>query len=324
LSRRRFSAGRTAQPRASAAHTQRQPDALDALVRSLGWFSLAVGAAELLLPRALNRAIGTGIHPTVTRLCGLRELAAGAGLLTQGNPTPWLWSRVAGDVMDLALLAAAAPMSRGDGRLRLAVATLAVAGVTAADVLVARQSLRQPRSAPGILRRDGSIRVEETLAVNRSREDCYRMWRDLESLPRFMSHLKSVQVIDDRRSHWVAGGPADSAVEWDAEITRDEPNALLSWRSLPDSEVRHAGSVRFLAAPPGRGTLVSVTMQYEPPAGSLGVTFARLFGEAPEQQVRDDLRQFKQLLEAGEIATIEGQSHGPRPAWYRIARGSQR
>jgi uncharacterized membrane protein len=311
-------------PRASAAHTQRQPDNVDRLARGLGWFSVALGAAELLAPRTLDRAVGAGVHPTATRLAGVREMGVGAALLTQPDPEPWLWSRVAGDVLDLLMLAAASPGAARGERGRLAGATLAVLGVTALDVYAARCASEQPRSAPGAMRRDGSVRVEHTLSVNRSPQDCYAMWRDFENLPRFMRHLESVRKLDERRSHWVAKAPAGTSVEWDAEITRDEPGALLSWRSIEGSEIDNAGAVRFLAGPAGRGALVSVTMQYRPPGGALGAAFAKLFGEEPEQQVRDDLRRFKQLLETGEIPTTEGQPHGQRPAWYRAMGGPQR
>jgi uncharacterized membrane protein len=303
----------------------RRRDAVDQLAIGLGWFSIALGAAELLAPRSLDRAVGASSHPSLTRFCGLREIAAGVGLLTQADPAPWLWARVAGDAMDLALLGMAMPDADDDERARLAGATLAVAGVTALDVFAARRaSAPERRSAPGALRADGSVRVEHSLAVNKTPEECYHLWRNLENLPRFMEHLKSVSVRDDRTSHWVAKGPANSSVEWDAEITRDEPNRLLSWRSLEGSEVRNSGAVQFEAAPANRGTIVSVTMQYEPPAGKVGMTVAKLFGEEPQMQVREDLRRFKRLMEAGEIPTIEGQPHGTRPLWYKAFGGVNR
>jgi len=315
---------RTARPRASAAHTQRRPDMVDSLARGLGWFSVALGVAELLAPRALDRAIGAGVHPSLTRFCGLRELAAGVGLLTQADPEPWLWSRVAGDAMDLALLGGALVDADDDDRARLIGSALAVAGVTALDVYAARAAGEQPRSAPGALRRDGSVRVEHTLGINRSAEECYRAWRNFEALPRFMKHLESVHVQDERLSHWVAKGPAGTRVEWDAEITRDEPNTLISWRSLEGSEVNNSGAVRFMAAPAGRGTLVSVSMQYEPPGGAVGKTIALAFGEDPDISVREDMRRFKALLEAGEVPTTEGQPHGTRPVWFKAFGGVNR
>lgn len=308
----------------SATHTQRRADTVDTLSRGLGWFSVALGVAEILAPRALDRAIGAGVHPSITRLCGLRELAAGVGLLTQPNPEPWLWSRVAGDAMDLALLASGMVGADEDERMRLIGSTVAVAGVTALDVYAARCAHAQPRSAPGALRRDGSVRVEHTLTINRSPEECYRLWRSSEALPRFMKHVESVQSLDERRQHWVVKGPGGTKVEWDAEITRDEPGTLIAWQSLPDSEVRNSGAIRFLPAPGGRGTFVSVTMQYEPPGGALGKTVAMLMGEDPQVTVKEDMRRFKALLETGEVPTTEGQTHGPRPLWYKAFGGAKR
>jgi uncharacterized membrane protein len=312
-----------ARPRGSAVHSQRRPDPVDQLARGLGWFSIALGAAELLAPRALTRSIGAGEHESLTRFCGLRELAAGIGLLTQPSPVPWLWSRVAGDAMDLSLLGLAMRDADRHEMARLTSATVSVIAVTALDVYAARAaSTREPRSAPGALRRNGTVRVEHTMVVNRPVEECYRMWRDVENLPRFMKHLESVQRRDGNRSHWVAKGPAGMSVEWDAQVTRDEPNALLAWRSIEGSEVQNAGAVRFTPAPAGRGTMISVTMQYEPPAGALGMAVAKLFGEDPDVQVREDLRRFKRLVETGEIPTIEGQAHGTRPLWYKAFEGN--
>jgi len=152
------------------------------------------------------------------------------------------------------------------------------------------------------------VKVRRSFTIHRSPEECYRSWRNLENLPRFMTHLISVQAVDERRSHWVAKAPAPwGQVEWDAEIIQDTPNELISWRSLRDADVDNAGSVRFRPAPGGRGTEMTVELNYEPPAGRLGITIARLFGEEPRQQIEDDLRKFKQIMETGEIATVAGQ-----------------
>jgi uncharacterized membrane protein len=316
---------RRLRPRASAAHTERRRDPVDALALGLGWFSVALGAAELLAPRRLDRAIGAGVHPALTRVFGARELAAGLGLLTQPDPAPWLWARVAGDVLDLAFLGGAMTGARRRERARLGAALAAVAGVTAVDVYAARRaSSGERRSAPGVMRPDGSVRVEESLAVNQPPQACYAMWRDLANLPRFMRRVESVQPGGGARSHWVAKGPGGTKVEWDAELTRDEPGELLSWRSVEGSDLPNSGAVRFIPAPGNRGTIVSVTMQYEPPAAILGFTLAKLVGEAPAHEVREDLRRFKRLLETGEIPTTEGQSHGQRSPWYRAIEGDRR
>jgi uncharacterized membrane protein len=154
------------------------------------------------------------------------------------------------------------------------------------------------------------IRVERAVTVNRPREEVYRFWRDVRNLPRFMRHLVSVTAIDERRSHWVARAPAGRTVEWDAELIEDRAPERLAWRSLPGGDVDHAGAVTFTDAPAGRGVEVRVVLEVTPPAGTLGNVIARLFGESPVQQVTEDLRRFKQVLEAGEVPTTDGQPAG--------------
>jgi uncharacterized membrane protein len=156
------------------------------------------------------------------------------------------------------------------------------------------------------------IVVERAITINRSPEEVYNFWRNFENLPQFMQHLESVTITSEQRSHWVANGPAGTVVEWDAEIIDDQPNALISWRSLPKADVYNAGTVRFAPAPGERGTEVRVKLEYLPPAGVLGAGIAKLFGQEPALQIDGDLRRLKQVLEAGEIATNEGQPSGQR------------
>jgi uncharacterized membrane protein len=154
------------------------------------------------------------------------------------------------------------------------------------------------------------IKVEKSVTVNKSPEELYRFWRNFENLPRFMDHLESVRVEGEGRSHWVAKAPAGTTVEWDAEVYNEKENELIAWRSLEGADVDNAGSVRFEAGPEGRSTIVRVSLKYDPPGGLIGSTFAKLFGEEPSQQIEEDLRRFKQVMEAGEIPTTEGQSSG--------------
>jgi uncharacterized membrane protein len=156
------------------------------------------------------------------------------------------------------------------------------------------------------------ILVERAVTVNRPRAELFQMWRDFENLPRFMHHLESVRVddADSGRSHWVAKGPLGKNIQWDAEVIEERENELLVWKSLPGSSVESMGRVEFVDAPGGRGTIVHVSMQYNPPAGSLGAAFAKLFGEEPGTQVKEDLRHFKQIMETGEVPTVEGQPSG--------------
>ncbi len=154
------------------------------------------------------------------------------------------------------------------------------------------------------------IKVVKSVSINRPADELYRFWRNFENLPRFMNHLDSVTVQGDQRSHWVAKGPLGKAIEWDAEVIGEQENEMIAWRSLEGADVPNAGSVWFKALPEGRGTEIKVTLEYNPPAGVLGAAVARLWGEEPNQQVADDLRRLKQVMEAGEIATTEGQPSG--------------
>jgi uncharacterized membrane protein len=155
-------------------------------------------------------------------------------------------------------------------------------------------------------------RVDHAITVNKPARDVYRFWRDLENLPRFMTHLLDVDTTTDGRSHWIAKGPLGMKFEWDAEIVTDTPNRVIAWRSLDGADVDTAGSVHFTELPHGRGTEVRVELKYDPPAGKLGTAIAKLIGMSPEAQIRADMRRFKQILETGEIPTNDGQPHGKR------------
>jgi len=157
---------------------------------------------------------------------------------------------------------------------------------------------------------DQSIKVEKTVTINKPADELYRYWHNFERLPTFMKHLKSVTVHDNKRSHWIANAPLGASVEWDADIVNEQENQLIAWASVEGADVDNSGFVRFTPAPDGRGTEVKVVIEYNPPGGAIGATFAKLFGEEPEQQTGDDLRRFKQIMETGEIATTEGQSSG--------------
>ena len=188
----------------------------------------------------------------------------------------------------------------------MAAATAAVVGLTILDILAAQRLSRPRRSAKS--RAHGGVRVEQVVTVNRPIENVYRFWRNFENLPRFMQHLESVRVLDDRRSRWQAKGPAGTSVQWDAELVQEIEHEWIAWRSLPGSDVENHGSVRFKLAPGARGTELRVQLEYYPPAGALGRGVAWLFGEEPDQQIREDLRRFKQLMETGEIPLSKGPS----------------
>jgi uncharacterized membrane protein len=154
------------------------------------------------------------------------------------------------------------------------------------------------------------VNVEEVVTINASPDALYAFWRRLELLPRFMDHLVSVSQLDARRSRWVAKAPAGRTVEWEAEIINEITGELIAWRTVEGADVVSAGSVQFTPAPGGRGSEVRVRLQYDPPAGKIGATVAWLLGHDPAATIREDLRHFKQLIEAGEAPTIEGQTRG--------------
>jgi uncharacterized membrane protein len=272
------------------------------LARGLGWFSIGLGLAELLAPSAVAKVAGVRGGAGLIRLLGLREIAHGVAIFAQGKrPTEALWARVAGDALDLACLGAAYASPEND-KARLTFATANVLAVTALDVLCAQQ-LSANREIPKTER--GNVPVNKSIVVNASAEEVYSYWRDFENLPRFMRYLESVTVTGEGRSHWVAQAPGGS-VEWDAEVTEDRPNQLISWRSLEGSEVETSGTVSFEPAVGGRGTVIHVQLDYNPPGGPLGALFAKLFGEDPGAQMQIDLRRFKQVIELGEVVVSDG------------------
>ena len=296
----------------------RGPSDGEGLAEALGWFSIGLGIAQIAAPARMARLIGVDDDgkSTATMLAvGVREIAAGVGLLTQPRPAEWAWGRVAGDAMDLTLVGNALT-SPDNARPRAAATLVALLGITALDVYCAQRltNTRRDSMTTAADAKEG-IRVRKSITVNRPADEVYAFWRNFENLPRFMDHLESVQVTGEGRSHWKAKAPAGTTVEWDADTTEDRPNELIAWRSVEGADVSNAGVVRFVRAAGGRGTEVHVDLRYEPPAGKVGQLVAKLFGEEPSQQVNGDLRRFKQVLEIGEVvysdASIAG---GLRPA----------
>ena len=280
----------------------------ESLAVGLGWFSIALGAAEVLAPGSVARLIGVNERDenstTWLRAMGAREIGNGLAILAQPDRAAWLWSRVGGDALDLSLLGSAMAQDDAD-RGRLGAATAAVLGVAALDLVCARQ-LSSEGSRPVGRARQRGVRVERTETINRSIDEVYQFWRNFENLPRFMRHLESVEVIGERRSRWRAKGPAGLTVEWEAETLQDRENEWIAWRSVEGSQVENSGSVRFARAPGARGTEIRVQLLYVPPAGAIGRGIAWLFGEEPAQQIREDLHRFKQLMETGEIPLSDG------------------
>ncbi|HEX8523518.1 MAG TPA: SRPBCC family protein [Tepidisphaeraceae bacterium] len=155
------------------------------------------------------------------------------------------------------------------------------------------------------------IRVQQAFLIAKPADQLYAFWRDFTRLPQIMTHLERVDILEGGKSHWVANVRAvPGTVEWDAQITRDEPDRAIAWTSLPGAAVHNAGEVRFEQAIGDRGTIVRAMLSYVPPAGALGAVAAKLYSPALERQIREDIRNFKRLMETGEIPTVSGQTRG--------------
>ncbi len=270
--------------------------------RALGVLSAGLGATALLAPREAARRAGLRDDDrtlALVRAVGVRELLVFPGLLRAAAPAGWLRVRVLGDLVDLVLLGAELDEARGGRRELLARTTTAVVGLTALDLLAARRSARASTA----------LRLTAAITVKRPADEVYAVWRDLTRLPTFMTHLEEVRPTSDTRSVWRAAAPV-GRISWEAEITEDAPGRRLAWRSVGRTAVPNSGSVDFTAAPGDRGTEVRVHLEYAVPLGRLGARVARLLGEEPHQQVEDDLRRFKQVVETGEVVRSDGSPEG--------------
>jgi uncharacterized membrane protein len=285
----------------------------------LGYFSIGLGLAELIAPNAMSRLIGVREPDETNRrtmqMMGLRELSNGVAILASQQPATAMWSRVAGDTLDLALLGRTLANPEND-RGRTLFATANVLAVTALDVMCARELSRQPKGTPQQrAAKQGIIRTRRSVTVRRPVAEVYAFWRNFENFPQFMRHLLTVTDLGDGRSHWVAKGPAGREFQWEAVITEERENELIAWRSTEGADVSNRGEVSFRAAPGGRGTEVRVELEYDPPMGKLGSKVAQLWREEPGQQVADDLRHFKQVMEIGEIVFSDAtKQRGMHPA----------
>lgn len=298
-------AGHTAgASRRSGRHQPQGAESSDALTRGLGWLSAGLAVPPLAAPGWFGRALGVGDaprHRAADAFVGVRELVTAAGLLRWRNPA-FLWARVAGDIMDLTMLGTALKNHDGRGRERTMAATAAVAGLTIIDVYAAATRSRQK----------AEMKLTAAVTVTKPPQEVYDQWRRLEHLPEFMAHLEEVRATGPGTTHWRASAPFGRGVEWDAEMISEVPGERIAWRSVGSADVPNEGEVQFRPAPGGRGTEVQVAMCYWIPGGKLGQTIARYFGEDPHQQLDDDLRRFKQIVETGEVVRSEGAPGGKR------------
>lgn len=296
----------------SNGRSARERDGRASRAAALGWFSVGLGVAELVAPRALGRLIGAPTHARARRTMrwfGLREVASGLLILSQKNPAPWLWGRVAGDLIDLATLGNAS-RSRGANSARLLAATAATVGVTLLDTMASLETSREASEDE----LEQGVTITKSLTIRKPVEEVYAFFRDFRNHARFMSHVSAVEVTGSR-SRWHVRGPGGVEVSWESELTGERPQEALSWRALPNAPVPNDGSVTFFKAPGDRGTEIHVQLRYEPPLGTAGLTLARLFRGVPGVKLENDLRRLKQILETGEVVHSAASIHqGPHPA----------
>jgi uncharacterized membrane protein len=273
------------------------------LARALGWFSVGLGLTQLVMPRGVARVIGVRAEPNWLRVLGLRELANGIAILAQPRPSPSaLQARVAGDAIDLGLMASAWN-ARSTDRVRLAAGAGVVLGVTALDILCSRRL-----SAALVVPRP--LEIQTSIAIQSSPDKLYRFWRELSNLPRVFSHIDNIRVAEGGRFHVEGKRMLGRSLAWDAQITEDVINQRLGWHTLPGALIAHSARMQFkpLSA---EGTLLSLQMRFEPLVPALVAPLARLLGDTPKQALKSELRRFKQWVEAGELATAEGPpAHG--------------
>lgn len=315
------------------------------MTSGLAWCNIAVGLSQLVAPDALALLIGLRPSPhtrMALRAVGIREITTGYALLSNSHSTPWLWSRLAGDAMDLSLLVAGVGR-RADDRTRATRTAFAIASGAVVNVYAAVRTGRSwrrhpitssrpdsagrvimpvgPAVAPAVEAKvlelvdevqvaQAAVRTaHQIVTVSRPAANLYSFWRDFENLPSFMRQLESVVCADGARSHWVMRALGGSRHSCEVEIVADVPGELIAWQTtLSDTTAHSAATVRFLPTPSGRDTTVHLTLEYTPSAGALGEVVARLFGVEPSQQLETDLSAFKQLMELDEGARTRGRN----------------
>jgi uncharacterized membrane protein len=279
------------------------------MARVLGVASAVLGVPMITAPDAVARLAGVDnvkVAPHVIQAVGVRELMHATTLLV--GPPKTVWTRVAGDAVDLVLLARAVATRRGERQTRVSLATAAVAGIAAIDTVAAIRARHTGQHGRG---KPGPLHLKASVTVRCPPREVYDYWRDFERLPQFMGHLQSVTVDGAGRSTWTASAPIKKHVTWQAEMTGDEPGRRISWKSLPGADVANSGTVHFAETPDGSGTEVRVNLHYDVPGGAVGRAVARLWGEEPTQQVHDDLRRFKAIMETGDVVRSDALPDGP-------------
>jgi uncharacterized membrane protein len=277
------------------------------LARGLGWFSIGLGVAELLAPRALTRTLGLRGHERLIRAYGLREIGTGIGILAARDPSPWIWGRVGGDALDMATVAAGFAGPRPPTG-NVALSLLALAGVGAVDLMCAEQLGAGRRGAAGRGVAPGDPQVERSITIGKPAEELHRRWRDPETVRQVAAFFMSVTPAGEDRARWRVEGPLGRAYEGEVEITDDRPGEAVGWHSLAGADVPSEGAMRFRPAQGGRGTVATLRVRFDPPGGALGAAAMKLLGGlVPATTVDTLLHRFKSLVETGEIPTTEHQ-----------------
>ena len=273
--------------------------------QGMAWFSVGLGLTQLLAPRLLARVIGANhTDGTLMRLCGARELAAGVGLLTSRDAATWSAVRLAGDVLDLALLGVAM-LRPGNSRGRLAVAATAVAGAAALDLYAVRQLAGEPERAAQVA---AVTRVGKAITIAAPAADLYAFWRHLPNLASLLDHVVSVEEGEDGHARWTGEAPGGVPIHWDSVITDDQPDQRLAWRAV-GTVFESAGSIRFRPAPGDRGTEVVVELEYRLLGRAAGKALAFATGREPGFEVDQALRVLKQIFEIGEPMRSDASIH---------------
>lgn len=156
----------------------------------------------------------------------------------------------------------------------------------------------QPDNPNAVIPAGEGVRIETSVTVNRPVEELYDVWRGLERLPDFMSHLSEVRNLYGVRSHWVAKGPFGITVEWDADIINEHPYEMIAWKSVPGSQFDTAGSVHFEPTRDGQATTIHLNLKFNPPGGKAGIAIADFFGQDPKSQIKQDLERFREIMES--------------------------
>jgi len=273
----------------------------------MGWAVLAP-----LTPKRWRRALGVDASQNVTLLRSARDLAIGVGIVRNRRSFPWMLARVGSDLYELRKLRRTRGRLAPRERLRFGLQAF----LTGAAILDGAAALwlsgKAVKDARGLR---VPKRVVARITIHATPYEIYEVFRNFENLPRFMNHVLRVEELDERRSRWTVRGPAQTSSAWEAEITEDVPGERIAWKSLEGADIDSSGIVRFVPAPGNRGTEVHVAFSYGAPAGKLGVSIAKLWGEEPSQQVRGDLRRLKQLVETGDVVHSDASIHqGRHPA----------